>query len=190
MSKHPKRKRTVRIAAQPAAKTRIGISLLGIVLGIATLIGGFVAVLTLLQRVTATISDPVDSGNRFSSSITVANTGYIPLRLVEVLIAMRDISLVNASGHTVSLLGSKDFGSQFRRLQWKQRDLGLDDRFTVPLNDVITGSSLSLLGADIAVIVVYKLPVVFMTRRKVFPIYARRQSNGNFYWYADVAPSP
>jgi hypothetical protein len=39
-------------------------------------------------------------------------------------------------------------------------------------------------SADIAIIVDYEIPLIHLTREKIFPLSAKRQSNGNFYWYA------
>jgi hypothetical protein len=59
----------------------------------------------------------------------------------------------------------------------------IDDRFTVALNDVLgTAAPGGLQYADIAVIVDYEIPIIHWKRKKTFPIYTRKASNGKLYW--------
>jgi hypothetical protein len=66
---------------------------------------------------------------------------------------------------------------------WHSSDLGLDDKFTVGLND-IWGKKDNLLTADISIVVEYEMPLIPWKREKTFPFTAVKQSNGHFYWYA------
>jgi hypothetical protein len=70
---------------------------------------------------------------------------------------------------------------------WPPHDLGLDESFTVALNDLFRDfQKSSPLKAPITVIVRYELPLLHFEREKRFPIFAKRQSNGAYYWYRDT----
>jgi hypothetical protein len=162
-------------------KNRRGrISLLGTgILAVATLLGYSV----LIPRVTPVASDPVDSNDPFSASVTITNTGYLPVNSVSVSIAVGKITSISSSGKPVSFVGADHFSSKIFRTDWQRPDLGLDDGFTIALNDVFTASKQRLVSADIAVVIDYEIPLIHWNCEKIFPLYARRQSNGNFYWY-------
>jgi len=59
---------------------------------------------------------------------------------------------------------------------------------TVSLNDAFGSNRSSLVEAQVAIIVRYQLPLIHWKREKRFPMFAKRASNGNFYWYADTLP--
>ncbi len=160
---------------------------IGALLGVATLIGVPGALLTVLPRISATVSDPTDTNDPFSSAVTVSNTGYIPLRSVVIDIAWSKITALNEYGNPVTLLG--DIGTQhFRSLHWSPQNIGPDERFTESLNDVFSTNRYSLLNAEIAIVVEYDLPIIHLHREKRFPFFAKRQRNGAFYWYAETLP--
>lgn len=167
-------------------KTKRRIPLVAMLLGSATLIGGISALVTLLPRVTATASDPPNPEDPFSSPITVSNTGYIPLESVQAMMSPGEIVGSLGNGHTLTLRGADGFKSRSFNPQWGKPNMSLDDRFSFPLNAFWTASRTALISADIAVIVDYELPLIHWKREKVFPLRAKRQSNGNFYWYSYV----
>ncbi len=155
---------------------------LAIVLGAATLIGGVAALLALLPRVTPTISDPVDPDEPFSSSVTITNTGYIPLNAVIPSIGMCQMEF--ADGPPPDLNLSCTYEHDWRLAKWVPHDLAIDDRFTFALNDVIESKGYARLQyADIAIKLQYEIPIVNVKGEKIFPMVARKQSNGRFYWY-------
>ena len=163
--------------------------IIGAVLGLATLIGGAAV---LLPRVTVTVSDPVDPNNPFSSSVTITNTGYIPLKSVRAGICFDEIQILRDGGPIpMTVLG--DCGKQTMLLEnWAPHDLSLDDRFTVAINDAFGNPAeheSSLASAQISILVPYQLPLLRIHRQKRFPLVAKRQSNGRFYWYADAPPA-
>lgn len=159
------------------------------ILGGATLIGGIVAVVTLFPRMTVSFSDAVDSSNPFSSSITVTNTGLIPLKSVLAEIAVRDIAVQKPTGE-ISFTGGANYKTRF--IGGDIHYLGLDDRYTFALNDlgIINGAlqKFPMVRADIGIVVSYEIPFLHVRREKLFPEVARKQSNGNFYWYAVSPP--
>ncbi len=162
--------------------------MIGAVLGISTLLGVPAAIMAFYPRINVNASDPVDPDNPFSASVTVTNTGFSPLDNVTPEIAMGKISVVR-SGHPLDLEGAPDFQTRFYRLGWGGQDLGLDDKFTFALNDAWTFPRDQLTAADIAIVIIYRVPIVHWKREKIFPMSARRQSNGNFYWYASARPN-
>jgi hypothetical protein len=168
-----------------AKRKKTGISLLAVVLGIATLIGVPAAIVAFVPRVTAVVSDPPNNNDPFSSSITITNTGTIPLDSVTASISFGTIQFFGPQGQPITLLGD-EAGDDLGVSKWPPHDLGLDDRFTVSLNDSFTGNRKTLVGAQIALIVKYELPLVHIRGEKRFPVVAKRATNGNFYWYADT----
>jgi hypothetical protein len=173
----PKKKTTIN-------GVKLGNRALGVLLAGATLIGGLVAVVTLLPRVTSSISDPVDPNNPFSSSVTITNSGYIPLASVEASIA---VIVVKGDGSvpTIDIYGLPHYKSRINNVQWRSHYLNVDDRFTIALNEITEWPREHLGKADIAIVIDYEIPIIHLPREKIFPIYARKQSNGNFYWYSN-----
>jgi hypothetical protein len=149
------------------------------VLGIATLV-------SLIPRVTVTVSDPANPNDAFSSSITVTNTGYIPLEKVEATFSPGSLTFTNG---TTFRGGQANYGTQIRFAGWKPHDLGLDDKFTFALNDMLSLGATQIVSADIAIVVNYEIPYIHWKRKKIFPLFAEKQSNGNFYWYANSLPN-
>jgi hypothetical protein len=113
-----------------------------------------------------------------------ANSGRETLKSVTANICWTKIVFLGPK-EPATLLG--DCNKQaFHRDIWSAHDLGLDDHFTVALNDFFTGNRTSLVSAQIATVVQYELPLIHLHREKRFPLFAKRQSNGNFYWYSDT----
>jgi hypothetical protein len=145
--------------------------------------GVLAALFALLPRVTVAVTDPVDPDDPYSSSVTVTNTGYIPLDSVWPAIGLGEITTVGGPPPHTNM--KWDYLPCRRRRQWKPRNLAIDDRFTFALNDVYELENKGTFqSADIAVIVDYELPLIHLARRKFFPIVSRKQTNGKFYWYA------
>jgi hypothetical protein len=135
----------------------------------------------LMPRVTVTASDPAVSDEPFSTTVTIANTGSIPLEKV-----VYGIGLQQLGSHDVILLGDH-YGDVLRPDQTPV-DLRTDDRFSFPLSRVIQAKNVDLTSADIAIVVIYQVPFIHWRRTRAFPMTARRNSNGTFSW--DVSPTP
>jgi len=60
--------------------------------------------------------------------------------------------------------------------------MAVDDHFTFALDDITRAEGNRLTYADIAVIVNYRTPYLHLTRKKTFPLYTRKASNGKLYW--------
>jgi len=59
----------------------------------------------------------------------------------------------------------------------------IDDHFTIALDDIARAADEGgLVYADIAVIVHYRLPFIYLSQEKIFPLYTRKASNGKLYW--------
>jgi hypothetical protein len=140
------------------------------------------AVVMFLPRVTATVSDPVDPGDPFSSSVTVTNVGYLPLSSVRPFLTVGQIG----SGGAIPDSGNFSYNSGFTRIDWPLRDLGLDDKFMFALNDLLEEPRGALNFADIAIRIDYEIPIIHWKKQKLFPFFARKQTNGNFYWYSNT----
>lgn len=159
-------------------------TVLGSLLVVATLLGGIAAVVVFWPRVVATISDPVDPDDPFSASATVTNTGYIPLDSVTPYVGVASIRTKGSPPASEDFETYPPQTTKFRRAQWPTRTLGLDDKFTFALNDVVDTHPGQLESAAIAVVVDYEIPIIHWQREKIFPFAAHRQTNGKFYWYS------
>jgi hypothetical protein len=145
--------------------------------------GVLAALLTLLPRVTPTVSDPVDPDDPFSASVTITNTGLIPLREVDPGIGLGEFITKGGSPHDPNF--KPLYWPHYHNISWGIHDLGLDQKFTFALNDVWeTQEKGGLDYADIAITVDYRIPVLRWKQEKIFPMIARKQTNGRFYWYA------
>ena len=147
------------------------------------LIGGIAAVAAFLPRVTVMTTDPVDSNFPFSSTVTVTNTGLLPLNNVGYAVAIRNIPYKN-----VGTAGDENYGSLIIPDSGKGRYLGLDDKYSFPFNNVIDGDKEDLVSADFAILIHYEVPVIHWQRQKLFPINVTRTEDGNFHWYAEPEP--
>ena len=148
-----------------------------------TLVGFVAALLTLLPRLSLFVSDPVDPTNPFSASFTIINSGYVPLYAVAPRICLGEIGFGNAQPSKRNW----DYGvTCLPPLQkWQMKEMAIDDRKTFAINEELTLNG-HFAEADIAVGVDYELPLPFIhwKRRKLFPLIAVRQTNGNYYWYS------
>ncbi len=151
--------------------------------------GVLAALLALLPRVTPTLSEPVDPDNPFSSSVTITNTGYIPLN--NVMPVMSGGQIVT-KGKLPDLNWIPTYETRVQKAEWVPRDMAIDDRFTFALNDLWdTKERGGLEYADLAVIIQYEVPVIHLKREKIFPFVTHRQTNGRLYWYSKlVEPKP
>src|ERR1700730_17434633 len=108
-------------------------SLVGAVLGLATLLSVPAAVVAFWPRVTVTPSDPVDPEQPFSSSVTIANS-LLPLDSVYPSIVLGDVSFMR-NGHPIHLDSQHPYGAVFGH-DWPRRNMGIDDKTTFALNDL------------------------------------------------------
>lgn len=141
-----------------------------------------ISLIALWPRISVTVSDPVDPDQPFSSSVTITNTGYMPLRAV-----LPDLGILRiASTDGAEMRSPGEDYSLMRPRKWGPRDLGLDQQLTFALNE-ITYTLPNRLGlADIAIVVEFRIPLVPITWKRIYPRTATKQSNGKFYWYATV----
>ncbi len=159
-------------------------AVVAIILGIATLLGYAI----LIPRMTVTLSDPPDPKNPLSSSVTVTNTGYIPLESVGSGLAIRKLLVMGPNGVTGGA-GSEDYNSILTTGEGHY--LGMDDGYSFALNNLSVFQSLTpypMVSADIAIVVDYEIPIIHLRRRKTFIEFAQKQTNGNFYWYKNSPP--
>lgn len=168
---------------QKETRKKARISLTGIVLGLATLIGVPAAVLNLLPRISVTTpSSPVDPNNVLSVSFDISNTGYVPLSDVEVRLAAGDIIGPQPGGALRGILkknGAPAFNLIIELVSGKHHYLGIDDKLTINPESQIGGQ---VEGADIAVIVSYKPWFLPIRRQKLFRFLTTKDRMGNTYW--------
>jgi hypothetical protein len=167
-----------------AKKQRAGISPLAVLVTVATLIGGIAAAVAFYPRVTPTVSDPSDPNDPFSSSVTITNTGLMPLGSVSGFVGLNELHTQNSQGPTYGVYGDPNQKyARFYGPNWKSHYLGLDDRFTFVLSDAF-GPGYG--EGNLAIIVDYEIPIIHMKREKIFPLISKKRSSGTFYWAFDT----
>jgi hypothetical protein len=155
-----------------------------VALGLATLLGVPAAVVTFAPRVTPTVSDPVTSGDPYSSSITATNTGYIPLDKVTIGIGIGE-SCAGTTNCNIPVYPDPNRYEQgifkVNIQNWGEHHLGLDERFQVPLSNVIQlVPPAKLVYADLVVVVDYEIPLIHWKREKIYPLHLG--PHGEWLW--------
>jgi hypothetical protein len=180
------KKRQQKAAQKPLRQSRMRLLLRAAISGLIALVGVVAAVVTLLPRVTVTVSNPTVASDPFSSSVTIANTGYIPLNSVKLGFSPIDISRGSFGIH-----GESDGSTVLWYRPWGDHDLGLDDKFTVGLNDLLYTSSDSRPFSKVSVILIvdYEIPIIHWRREKRFPMTAKSQRDGSVLWFANEKPN-
>ena len=123
------------------------------------------------------MSDPVDANNPFSSSITVANTGYLPLDNVEIDLVPK----LQFIGYGMDFGNCESKNGALHKIQWRPRHLGLDDKSTFALSEAFATPTQNLASGGFCILVEYELPIIGLKREKGFPFYLKRETNGNVY---------
>jgi hypothetical protein len=139
-----------------------------------------------------TISDPVNPDDPFSSSVTITNTGYLPLKFVVPKFCVKEIDYGPPVNPVVLRTESGACDMVFKNSQTPLR-LGLDGQSTFLLNQLFEGPK-DLDRASIGIIVDYRIPIIHVQMEKNFPFVAERQTlsanqrqmNGKFFWHAQA----
>jgi hypothetical protein len=158
------------------------ISIIALILAIATIAGGLAAIVVFLPRISVLPSDPVDLTNPFSASFTITNNNFIPLRQVNALLGIGQIVMEPAQ---MIPHFKPTFESRITYKTWTNHSLTMDERFTITISDAFNVTkSIRVAGADIAIIVSYKPWFLPIKREKIFRFVTHKQTNGNLYWYS------
>ena len=129
-------------------------------------------------RMSLTVGDPSKSGDPFSCSAKVTNTGYVTLRAVRLELGIDSIFQKSNQRHP-SLSGFS-----LTTKNWPSVDLPPDEMTEEPLNQLI-GLNTSTLGkAAIEVIVDYRVWFWPGELRKRFYLRSYTQTDGLLHWYA------
>jgi hypothetical protein len=168
--------------ARKAKEKAPRITVFPLLLALATLLGGFAALVTFLPRISVSPSDPVDPANPFSSSFTITNANIVPLREVTALLGIGQIATEPAQNRPNFV---PTFTSRLTMPNWKDHVLSMDEKFTITLADAFgLPPGVRLSGGDIAIVITYKPWFLPFRREKVFRFITHRQSNGILYWYS------
>ncbi|MFZ0589754.1 MAG: hypothetical protein WAM39_04690, partial [Bryobacteraceae bacterium] len=145
------------------------------------LVGGLVV---FLPRPTVSApSAPVNGVDQASVSFDISNNGLISLDDVGIAIGLG----IATSGTKGKIIGTPDFKVVMRKTAWQHQHLGMDDRFTIVLSDIISGGVVS---ADIAVIVRYRPWVLPLRREKIYRFVTYPQINGENHWRSFPLDAP
>jgi hypothetical protein len=186
----PKRRPATKKKQAPIRRKERRVALWSAALAAVLALGTLLGYLALIPRVTATVSDPLDQNDPFSSTITIQNSGYIPLRSVRVNLGINYITFMSRYGTPKTIIGQERTGTEVSYANGPPRDLGMDERFTVSLNDAFSTNNQGLIAAQITIIVQYRWPLIGVRREKRFPLTAKRMKDGSFRWFAEVWPRP
>jgi hypothetical protein len=151
----------------------------GVLLAVGTLLGYSV----LIPRIVPSVSDPVDPNDPFSCSVTITNSGFLTLDAASLAISPRVIEA--ESGQRIEA----PEGGGVMRPTWGPQDLASDHSFTVAPNDLFVLGRNNLAFAQVEIVVNYEYPVIHWKMQERFPFYAKKQSNGRFYWYSGHLPN-
>jgi hypothetical protein len=155
------------------------------ILGSATLIGGIVAALTFIPRVSISPSDPADPSNPFSATFTVINSTPLPITIyhVDARIVIDGVVTEPLAFHPPKTFIVGPGGWSFPA--WQNHTLRADEHFTISpemLFGLAGGAKLS--GADIAVAVRYQPWYMPWKREAVFRFVTQHHQNGTVTWYS------
>lgn len=158
------------------------ISMLSIILAVATLLGTALAAVALLPRIIVDSSVPVDPNNPMSASFTIINSSVIPLENIRVALGIGQI-VTGSKQIDPNFIPS--FESRIARTNWNHRRLSVDERYTVTIGDIFQlGAGVNLSGADIAIVVTYNPWFIPINRDKVVRFVTKMQTDGRLYWYS------
>ena len=136
-------------------------------------------------RLTATFSDSLNPYDPFSSSVTITNTGFIPLYDVE--LAIVPVHIWN--GNT-TFKSDPNHPALFWFNKWGKHDVGINCKFTVLLDDAFQAASGSqIIDAEIEIVAKYTVPIIHWQRTRTFTVVSRRQNNGSFTWDSKKTPN-
>ena len=135
-----------------------------------SVIATFLAYLALIPRVTTAISDPPDSNDPLSSSVTITNNSIYPVNSVNTRIKIAAICVVDGPDcQPKTYFPAPDrYRKQYKdlstvqRLQWGNRDLGIDQGFTIAFNDLFApppGID-QVTFVDLAIVISFEIPIV------------------------------
>ncbi len=154
-------------------------------------VGLVAAILSLYPRPNVSFGDPAIPDDVLSASFTFSNNGYISLSHVRILFSPEVFEL---SPHSLSLVGSKDRGTRFDVGRWGEyKNFGIDDKFTVTLNELFRDSHIPFLPKGMKVVngrfsfIIEYNPWIFpFKKEKIFPFRTYKQPNGNLYWQSET----
>lgn len=175
----PKPKKQSRKAKKSQGKSSLMQRGIGAFFGALALIGGAVAFLTLLPRISVTPSDPVDPDNALSASFTISNNNFIPLRHVSASLGIGEIQPV---GKPLDPNVAYSEQGSLMPDSWTNHSVDMDERFTITPFDVV--HAYGDRQASIQIIVSYQPWILPLERQKRFRFETHRQTNGKLYWYA------
>jgi hypothetical protein len=141
---------------------------------------GLLGLLSFVPRPSVSASEPVDIENPFSSAFTVTNGNIFSLSDLRVGVAPVRIPLNGGW-----LVGDERLENRLGFLfnsKWEHHTLRMDEQYSVTPSDIfdLVGP---FQGADLAIVVQYKLWFFPNSQWKAFRFQAHRQTNGRYYWY-------
>jgi hypothetical protein len=163
--------------------------MLEIILGIATIGGFLLALLTLFPRLTVSNNSAIDLDDPFSTPFVASNDGYLPLYSVNFYVAVREVRLKRDMG---GLSGDPQYRTKFTISDWDIGTFSPAAKYSIYAGKIISSqfnpvSPLQIPrgeieSGDIAVIVEYRPLLWPMRRQLVVPFKTQKGPDGKLYW--------
>lgn len=147
-----------------------------LILGIFTCVGFIASIVVFLPRpMVSPPSVPFVTNDPFSVTFDIYNNGFIPLHNCEVYLG---IGQITGESKKLDPLFIPTFESRFVMPAWQHHKLGIDERFTLVLSDLMNGVG----SADIAIIVSYNPWFIPIRKEKIFRFITFKQKSSIIYW--------
>jgi hypothetical protein len=168
---------------QRGAENQSGTSLRKIAIGAASamlaLLGGVVAVLTLLPRISVTAGDPIDPNDTLSAPFTISNNNFIQLREVSAILWINEIQPLGVPLDK-NIPADAPGGGLFLD-DWGGHTLNMDDKYTISPSDAI--HAITPREAAISIGVSYRPWILPWRLGRRFRFQTHRMPNGVLTWY-------
>ncbi len=150
---------------------------MGIFLAVMTIIGGIVAVMTLIPRVSISINGPTDIANALSIIVTVTNNSMFSLSDVWVSLGICEIDPKSDSKKHNTC---NNILTYFVPKRWHRDILSVDEKYNVPIGEIFTSGNLHY--ADISIRVDFYSwlwPWKFLREQR---FHTKRRGDGRLDW--------
>jgi len=154
-----------------------------------SIIGAFSAVVTLLPRVSVSPPSP-EASNISPTFFLISNSGIVPLTNVEPSVGLCKLKFSDIANMPVLVgAGCRPGGpiaTFMKPTIWARSDLGLDEHYTIALQDFLHLQSPAPIDyADISISVDYQVWMMPWHFNKSFRFKTKPGGDGKIYWYAE-----
>jgi len=176
MSRKKARRSKPRNLPKMGEKTKSNRRLYSLLIGVCTFVGFAASIIVFLPRPNVSAPTvPFDIEDSFSVSFDISNNGFVPLHNCTIYFGVGQVAGKNKR---LDPLFIPSFESRFVMPAWKNQNLGMDDRLTAVLSDLLK----NVASADIAIIVSYNPWIIPIRREKIFRFVTFKHGDGRQFW--------